>query len=112
MKNTSTSTILTDPFPTQQQFINHQSLHGSSSSSIDEVNMMSIELVHIITRYYSYDPPPHKKGDNIPVDKTSTYVPPPTSGLQIEKLVLDVVLRLPKSTICKSIFSPSSRVAY
>ena len=37
LKNSPNPTVLKDHFPTQQQFIDHQSLHGPSSSFIDEV---------------------------------------------------------------------------
>ena len=49
MKNPSTLVILNNPLPTQQQFIGHLSLHGSSSYSINEFKMMSSESVHITT---------------------------------------------------------------
>ena len=74
--------VLTDPFPTQQQLIDHQYLHVPSSL-IDEFKMMSSELVHITTRSQCYDPPPERKGDNALVDKTKTSIPLPTNGLQI-----------------------------
>ena len=70
--------------------------------------MMSSESIHITTRYLSYDPYLEKKGDNILVDKTYTFVSPPTNGLQIEKPVHDAVLWTPKSTIRKSIFNASA----
>ena len=49
LKISPTLTVLKDPFPTQQQLIDHQSLHGPSSSFIDEVKMMSSETINLNT---------------------------------------------------------------
>ena len=81
LKNTPTPIVLTDPFPTQQQFIDHQSLHGPSSSSIDEVKMMSSESINLNTRSQSYDPPLENKIDNAPPEKPSACTSPPTNGI-------------------------------
>ena len=43
LKNSPTPKIIRNPFLAQQQLIYHQSLHGPSSSSIDEVKKMSSE---------------------------------------------------------------------
>ena len=73
--------------------------------------MMSSESVHITTRSQSYDHPPEKKSDNAPIGKNTTSIPPPTNGIHIEKHVLDKILRLPKSTIHRSILNPSANVS-
>ena len=64
LKGSPTPTILKDPFPTQQQLIDHQSLHGPSSL-IDEVKMMSSEMIKLNTRAHSYVLPPEKKSDEV-----------------------------------------------
>ena len=69
---------------------------------------MSDESVSLSTRSQSYVPPPEKKIDNAPTDKTSTSIPAPTNGIQIEKVVLDIVLWPPKSMIRKSVFNPNA----
>ena len=87
-----------DPFATQQQLIDHQSLHGPSSS-IDEVKMISSETTKLNTRAHSYDPPPENKPDEIPLEEPSTSTPPPSNGIHIEK---------PKP---EEIFSPTQEYA-
>ena len=44
LKNNFTPTILTDPFLSQQQLIDHTYLHGSSCS-IEEIRMIFVETV-------------------------------------------------------------------
>ena len=111
MKNSPTLVVLTDPFPTQNQLIDHQSLHGPSSSSIDEVKMMSSETIHLNTRSQSYEPPVESKTDDVPSEKPSGSTPPPSNGLQINKLIPYVILHPLKSTLQKSILNPNARVA-
>ena len=60
LKASPTPAVLKDPFPSQQQLIDHKSLN-ETSSSIDEVRMMSSEMVNFNTRAHSYDPPPKNK---------------------------------------------------
>ena len=47
LKNTSTPTMITYYFPTQQQLIDHEYLH--IPSSFTEVKLMSRETVHVTT---------------------------------------------------------------
>ena len=69
---------------------------------------MSSELVRLTTISQIYDPPPYKKSDNSPIDKTKTSIPPPTNGIHIEKHVLDAILWTHECTIWKSVFNPST----
>ena len=48
LKNNLSLAILTNPFPCQQQLIDHTSLHGASSS-MEEIKMMSIEICGMTT---------------------------------------------------------------
>ena len=54
---------------------------NETSSSTDEVCMMSSEMANLNIRAHSYDPPLEKKPDDIPFEKTSTSTPPPNNGL-------------------------------
>ena len=90
--------------------IDHKSLN-ETSSSIDEVHMMSSETVNLNTRAHSYDPAPEKKPDDSPSEKTSTSTPPPNNGLHIEKPIPETVFLPPKSTLCKSIINPNTRAS-
>ena len=78
---------------------------------MDEVKMMSSESINLNTWSQSYDPPPEKKTDNAPLEKPSASTPPPTNGLQIEKLVVDAILRPPKSTLHKYVVNPNTRAS-
>ena len=49
LKINPTPTVLTDPFPSQQQLIYHMSYQGNSSSS-EEICMMSSDTIHLQTR--------------------------------------------------------------
>ena len=88
MKNSPTPAVLTDPLSTQKQLIDHQSLHGPSSSSIDEFKMNSSETIHLNTRSKSYDPPIENKTDDVPSEKPSVAIPPLSNGIHIEKNIL------------------------
>ena len=55
--------VLTDPFPSQQQLIDHMSNQGNSSSS-KEIHMMSSDTISLRTQIQSYDKPIDKKEDN------------------------------------------------
>ena len=110
MKISPTPTVLKDPFPTQQQLIDHQSLHGPSSS-IDEVNMISSETINLNTRAHIYDPPPEKKPDEVSSDKPSASTPPPSNGIHIEKPIPEEIFHPPKSTLRKSVINPNARVS-
>ena len=109
LKSSPTPTVLKYPFSSQQQLIDHKSLN-EASSSIDEVCMMSSEMVNLNTRAHSYDPPPENKPDDIPSEKTSTSTPPTNNGLHIEKPIPEVIFHAPKGTLHKSIINPNARV--
>ena len=84
MKNSPTPVVLKDPFPSQQQLIDHNSLNENSSPT-DKVRMMSSETVNLNTRSQSYDPPLEKKPDDVPLKKPLVSTPPHINGLHIEK---------------------------
>ena len=114
LKNKPTLVVLTDPFLSQQQFINHTSLHGPSSST-KYINMMFTEIVVLTTIIHTYDKIPKNKDEGSSFEKTppiNPSPPPPSNGpLTIEKPSFDTILRPPKSTIHKNIFNPSAQVA-
>ena len=110
MKISPTSVVIKDSFPTQQQLIDHQYLHGPCSS-IDEVKMMSSETINLNTRAHNYDPPPKKKPDEVSPEKPSTSTPPPSNGLHIEKPIPEPDFLPPKSTLRKSVINPNARAA-
>ena len=78
--------------------------HGPSFSTA-EIHMMSAETVALITISQTYNKTPEKKDEGNYLDKTppnSPSHPPPSNGpLTIEKPSFDIILRPPKSTICK-----------
>ena len=84
LKTSPTLAFLKDPFPSQQNLIDHKSLNETSLFT-DEVRMMSSEMVNLNTRSHSYDPPPEKKSYDLPSKKSSASTPPPNNGLHIEK---------------------------
>ena len=53
LKDSPTPVVLKDPFPSQQQLIDHKSLNETYSST-DEVCMMSSETINLKTRAHSY----------------------------------------------------------
>ena len=55
--------VLTDPFPSQQQLIDHMSNQGNSSSS-EEIHMMYSDTINLQIGIQSYDKPTDKKEDN------------------------------------------------
>ena len=73
--------------------------------------MMSSEMVHLITRAHSYDPPTKNKPDDIPYEKPSTSITPPNNGLHIEKPIPEAIFRPPKGTLHKSIINPNTRAS-
>ena len=48
LKTNPAPTVLTDPFPSQQQLIDHMSNQGNSSSS-EEIRMMSLDTISLQT---------------------------------------------------------------
>ena len=63
LKTNPAPTVITDPFPSQQQLIDHMSNQGNSSS-LEEIHMMSLDTISFQTRSQSYDKPADKKEDN------------------------------------------------
>ena len=49
LKTNSAPAVLTDPFPSQQQLIDHMSNQGNSSSS-EEIRMMSSDTISLQTQ--------------------------------------------------------------
>ena len=74
LKSNPTPVFLTDPFPSQQQLIEHMSNQGNSSST-EEVRMMSSKTVSWTTHSQSYDKSEEKKNENPSLDKA-----PPTGS--------------------------------
>ena len=110
LKSNPTHVVLTDPFPSQQQLIDHMSNQGNSSSS-EEIRMMSLDTIHLQTQSQNYDKPVDKKEDQ----SSSRKAPSISSSeslsivaLSIEKPTLDMILCSPKSTLRKDIFNPNA----
>ena len=113
MKTNSTPTILTDPFPSQQQLIDHMSNQGNSSSS-EKICMMCSETINLQTRSQNYDKPADKKEDNSFSDKSppiGSTVSSSNGPLTIEKPNIDMILHPPKSTLRKPFFNPNARAS-
>ena len=99
-----------DPFPSQQQVVDHMSNQGNSSSS-EEIHMMSSDTIHLQTQSQNYDKPTDKQEDQ----SSSGKAPSPSSQessstipLSIGKPALDMILCPPKSTLWKTIFNPNA----
>ena len=60
LKSNLALAVLTDPFPSLQQLIDHMSNQGNSISS-EEICMMSSDTINLQTRIQSYDKPTDKK---------------------------------------------------
>ena len=56
LKTNPVPTVLTDPFPSEQQLIDHMSNQGNSSYS-EEIHMMSLDTISLQTQSQSYDKP-------------------------------------------------------
>ena len=73
--------------------------------------MMSLKTVSLITRSQSYDKPKEKKNEN-PYPNKDPPIGSPASlsngPLTIEKPNLDMILRLPKSTLRKVFFNTNA----
>ena len=110
LKSNPTPVVLTDPFPSQQQLIDHMSNQGTSNS-IEEIKMMSSETISLNTRSQSYDKPIEKKDENPSSEKTPSTSSPLSSSngpLMIEKPNIDLILCPPKSTLGKFVFNPNA----
>ena len=105
--------VLTNPFPSQQQLIDHMS-NQRNSSSLEKIRMMSLDTISLQTRIQSYDKLPDKKEDNSSSGKAPSTGSPESSStvpLTIEKPTLNMVLCPPKSTLRKVVFNPNARAA-
>ena len=105
--------VLTDPFRSQQQLVDHMSNQGNSSSS-KKIHMMSSDTIHLQTRSQNYDKPADKKEDQSSSGKSpsaSSLESSSTVPLSIEKPTLDMILRPPNSTLQKAVFKPNVRAA-
>jgi hypothetical protein len=120
--------VLTQPFPQQQSMV-AQTLSpsmggGSNHPPSDEASMSAhnyifngIDLTTHTTTYGTLNKLDKEKVTNStppdpsPASIIPPYVSPPSGSLQIEKPTFESILHLPKRTICKSTFNPSSRAA-
>ena len=110
LKSNPTPTVLTDPFPSQQQLID-QMYNKGTSNSMKEIRMMSSETVNFSTHSQSYDKPVEKKDENPSSDKALSTSSPPSSSngpLVIEKPNVDLILWPPKATLKKFVFNPNA----
>ena len=113
LKTNPTQVVLMDPFPSQQQLIDHMS-HQENSSFSEEIHMMSLDTISLQTRSQSYNKPVDKKEDNSSSGKspsTGSLESSSTGPLTVEKPNLDKVFHPPKSTLRKAIFNPNDRAA-
>ena len=113
LKSNPTPVVLTNPFPSQQQLIDHMSNQGTSGSR-EEIKMMSSDSINLNTHSHSYNKPIEKKDVNPSSKKVpSTSSPPSLSNgpLVIDKPNLDLILRPPKTTLRKVVFNPNIWVA-
>ena len=105
LKSNPTPTVIIDPFPSQQQLIDHMYNQGNSSS-LEEICMMSSYTINMQTRQ-NYDKPADKKEDHSSLGKAPSTSSPESSStipLSINKPTLDMILRPPKSTLRKDVF--------
>ena len=63
LKSNLALAVLINPFPSQQQLIDHMSNQGNSSSS-EEIHMMSSDTINLQTQSQNYDKPVDKKEDH------------------------------------------------
>ena len=111
MKTNPAPAVLTDPFPSQQQLIDHMSNQGNCSSS-EEIHMMYSDTISFQTQIQSYDKPVDKKEDNSSSGKAPSSGSPESSSivpLTIENPSLDMILCAPKSILRKVVFNPNAR---
>jgi hypothetical protein len=119
--------VPTHPFPQQQSMVTQTpSPGGSSSHPHDEASTSAhiymFNRINLTTLSKTYDTPGNPdKGkvtngtstlpDPSPSSVSPPSINPPSGPLQMEKTMLESILRHPKSTIHKSTFNPSSRAA-
>ena len=112
-KSNPAPTVLTDPFPSQQQLIDHMSNQGNSNSS-EEIRMMSSDTINLQTRSQNYDKPADKKEDHSSSRKAPSTSSPESLTivpLSIEKPTLDMIFHPPKSNLRNPVFNPNARAA-
>ena len=73
--------------------------------------MMSIEMINLNTISHNYDLPREKKPNDVPSEKPSTSMPPPSNGIHIEKPIPEAVFLPPNINLRKSIINPNAHVA-
>ena len=79
LKSNLASAVLTDPFPSQQQMIDHMSNQGTSNS-MKEIIIMSSETINFTTRSQSYDKTVENKDENPSFEKVPSTSSPPYSS--------------------------------
>ena len=85
-----------------------------TSSSTEEIRMMSSDTINLNTCSHSYDKPVEKKEENPSSEKVPSTSSPPSSSngpLMIKKPNLYLISRLPKDTLRKLVFNPKARAA-
>jgi hypothetical protein len=124
-KGNSQPIVLTQPFPQQQSLVAQTPTPGGSSNQSHDESSTSAHIymfngINLTTRTTTYDtlikpdkPKPTNGSlpDPSPPFVSPPFTSPPSGPLQIEKPSFDYILCPPKSTIRKSTFNPSSRVA-
>ena len=91
LKSNPAPPVLMDPFPSQQQLIDHMSNQGNSSLS-KEICMMSSDTIHLQTRSQNYDKPADKNEYHPSSGKSPSTSSPESSStvpLSIEKPTLN-----------------------
>ena len=105
--------VIIDPFPSQQQLIDHMSNQGTSGS-MEEIRMMSLDTISLNTRIHSYKKLIEKKDKIHSSNKVPSTSSPPSSSngpLTIKKPNIDLILHPPKCTLRNYFFSPNARAA-
>ena len=93
LKSNPSPTVLTDPFLSQQQLIDHMSNQGTSSSK-EEIILMSLDTINLNACSHSYDKRIEKKDENPSSKKVPSTSSPSYSSngpLIIEKPNLDLI---------------------
>jgi hypothetical protein len=124
-KGNSQSVVLTHPFPQQQSLVSQTPTPGGSSNQSHDEASTSAHIymfngINLTTHTTTYDmlikldkvkPTNGPLPDPLPSVVSPPFASPFSGPLQIEKPSFDSILHLPKSTIHKSSFNPSSRAA-
>ena len=89
LKSNPTLAMLTNPFPSQQQLIDHISSQGTSNYT-EEIRMMSSETISLTTPSQSYDKSTEKRDENPSPKKapsTSSSLSSSNGPLTIKNLI-------------------------